>query len=351
MAPKVKKKDPVFAKIVHGRFPEKALKSISRERLEQCVVDLVIYSSASKTSDRKQFLDLYERLCVNKHERPKWWPSDHDMSHVLTPDGIHLMKLLRFLAYKCCEYFKKPSADLGDQENQLPVKPKRNPTCKPFDAIKPSSSVRRNVGTQYTLPNSPAIEISEGKQPCLTQDEFLGLSRLRRTSNTTVSDSRGLHNKAHHSVKFVHCPAIPFSSDLGIELMKRDAHTCPDETKIKYLQKRERYTNTISAPSSNSQCPISYKTKRTGKTDRKYHFPKRQNHQHPGDLIYQLEKIFCKPCKVHLNRLNLTRIKEKICPIRKFTGNTKKKQVCNKRVKRKPLHDSKKDIYVILDRL
>lgn len=92
------------------------------------------------------------------------------------------------------------------------------------------------------------------------------------------------NRKVQEPVRFEDCPSIPFSSDLGIALMKRDCHSCSDAAVRESLEVMELSINRKPAPSRKTKFKVTYKERNTAKdTSRTYVFPKRQLQQYQSD--------------------------------------------------------------------
>ncbi|XP_066261647.1 uncharacterized protein [Euwallacea similis] len=318
-------KSHVLTQVLKGNFPEMAVKKMNRDYLEKFVLKLVKYSSNVSTEEPKDFAGLCRSLFLKEAEKPEWWPSEQVISKTLTSDGKYFMTLLRFLVYKCCEFFKKPSENLNtellvtdidskqwiyrkrklsDIDSAIPIK-RRTLLPRSCCKQKKSSENLPNIESQPIVD----LRVILHKPQVLNQNEFLRLFKLETTSSLTQEDTP-IPSLITNTIKFNTCSHIPFSSDLGLELIKRDNHMCPEVTKSRKLDRLEWYINKLPLKVAES-CgyEVTYQEKK-GLTYRYYKFPKRQIRQHPGDVAFQMKAIFCRLLKVVLVRHNLEQLQQ-----------------------------------------
>lgn len=320
--------DTHLQQVLNGDFPREALRKMNRKRLEKFVLQLVECSSDVGAKDAKDFTGLYRGLCLKEINKPEWWPSERIISQSLTTDGKYFMELMRFLVYKCCEFFKKPSENLNTEafvtendENSRGVKRK---CCEPSCSEIPSKRrtlMPQNVTSKSsesiekeTIIKNPVIQLKDifykPKPKVLTQDAFLNIFGLQNTFDHDIEDPV-VPAVLSSSIKFNSCSVIPFSSDLGLELMKRDNHNCPEALKSRRLEKLEWYVNKTPPRYNEITYEVTYQEKKDT-TFRSYKFPKRQIWQHPGDMIFQKKALFCQRLTIVLIRQDLEALQKKL---------------------------------------
>lgn len=312
-------------RVLNGDFPEECVKNMSRKKLENLVLKLVQCSSKMETRSSKDFRGLYKSLCLKQFNKPDWWPSEKIIEQSLTSDGEHLMQVLRFLVYKCCEFFKKPNEtfNLNDSafvndENCLGLKrPKshclrqtRRPTLKPKN-IKTGGIFPLNGDNKLNkypiIPLRDIFYCPKANPP--RQETFLTHFGLQNVSLNFTEEK--IHCLTSTSIKFVNCPVIPISSDLGRQLMKRDNHYFPDNLKERKLERTEWYLNKVGVHNIEIKYENTYQ-ERKETTLHMFKFPRRQMWQYPGDSEYYKRKLLSKNLKVKVARENLELLKIKI---------------------------------------
>lgn len=295
-------------RVFTGNFPKEAVSKMNRQRLERFVLQLVESTSGVSADEAQDFEGLCRRLFLKEVDKPQWWPSDQIISRTITPDGRYLMDLLKFLVYKCCEFFKKPKENLNTEvfvtqvdENLRRSKRKlcdlhSAKTCvSEVTSVKRRTLLPRNYSTRVNKSSeilshikNPVINLQDilyKPNKSLDQGQFLKLFQLKSISSPITEKHSALPLTSYSSVKFNMCAHIPFSSDLGMELMRHDNHTCPEITKSRKLDRLEWHLN--NKPSTNTDTdisfPVSYQEKKNT-TFHTYKFPKRQHYQRPGQL-------------------------------------------------------------------
>lgn len=302
-----KPKADLQERVFTGNFPKKAVSKMNRSRLERFVLQLVESTSGVSADEAQDFEGLCRRLFLKEVDKPLWWPSDQIIAKTITPDGKYLMGLLKFLVYKCCEFFKKPRENLNTeafvtQVDQNVRKSKRKLSAqyseKTFVSdvtpVKRRTLLPRNNSVQVINKSilseikSPVIKLPDilYKPKSLDQDQFLKLFQLKSISSPIRENLSPLPLSSFGALKFNMCTHIPFSSDLGMELMRRDSHNCPDITKSRKLDRLEWHIN---KPDTNTHSdisfPVTYQEKKN-MTFHTYKMPKRQHYQQPGQFYY-----------------------------------------------------------------
>ncbi|XP_066147394.1 uncharacterized protein [Euwallacea fornicatus] len=334
-------KSYLLNQVLKGHFPEMAVRKMNRDYLERFVLKLVKYSSNVSSEEPKDFAALCRSLFLKEAEKPEWWPSEQVISKTLTSDGKYIMTLLRFLVYKCCEFFKKPSENLNtelhvtevdlkqrvnrkrklsDDDGAIPIKRR---TLLPRSCCKQKKS---SENLRKMLPQPVAdLRVILHKPQALNQNEFLRLFKLESTSSLIQEDTPN-SSLITNSIKFNTCSQIPFSSDLGMELIKRDNHICPEVTKSRKLDRLEWYINKVPLKAVEvCSYEVTYQEKK-GLTYRYYKFPKRQIGQHPGDIAFQTKTIFSRLLKVTLVRHNLKKLQQVVKRKSKREGDSQKER-------------------------
>lgn len=287
-------------RVFTGNFPKEAVSKMNRQRLERFVLQLVESTSGVSANEAQDFEGLCRRLFLKEVEKPQWWPSDQIIYRTITPDGRYLMGLLKFLVYKCCEFFKKPKENLNTEvfvtqvDENLRRSKRKLHSAETYTPAKRRTLLPRNYTAQVNKKNSeilsqiksPVIKLQDilYKPKSLDQGQFLKLLELKSISSPITENLSPL--TSYGSVKFNTCTHIPFSSDLGMELMRRDNHTCPEITKTRKLDRLEWHLNKPSMNTeSASSFPVSYQEKKNT-TFHTYKMPKRQHYQQPGQFYY-----------------------------------------------------------------
>lgn len=298
-------------RVFTGNFPKAALSKMNRPRLERFVLQLVESTSGVSANEAQDFEGLCRRLFLKEVDKPQWWPSDQIIFRTITPDGRYLMDLLKFLVYKCCEFFKKPKENLNTEVFVTQVDESLRRSKRKLHSLHSAESydseftpakrrrtlLPRNYSAQVNKKNSeilsqiksPVINLQDilYKPKSLDQGQFLKLFKLKSISSPITENLSGLPWTSYSSVKFNMCTHIPFSSDLGMELMRRDNHTCPEITKTRKLDRLEWHLNKPSMnPEPASSFPVSYQEKKNT-TFHTYKMPKRQHYQQPGQFYYE----------------------------------------------------------------
>lgn len=172
--------------------------------------------------------------------------------------------------------------------------------------------------------NSPIPDnIPSSVSPC--KDNYLNYFGLIEKSDIKNSDminvaANTINNKPHkkYSKHILLCPQIPFSSDMGLKLIK-ELNEIPQETLERRLERNERFINqATNCPVNNSEeFKISYNTNKYTDDENShfYIFPTKKYHS-PNKLTprsrYLLQK-YCRPCTVSLESLEIkTTTKNKI---------------------------------------
>lgn len=168
------------------------------------------------------------------------------------------------------------------------------------------------------IPNNIPINIS----PC--KDNYLNYFGLVEKSDIKNSDIINVNNNLStkpqkkiykHNILF--CPQIPFSSDIGLKLIK-ELSEIPQETFERRLERNERFINQKVNNSCTTNFSEEYKNTNKNTDDENSHFyifPTKKYHS-PNKLTprsrYLLQK-YCRPCKVSLEHLEIkSTVKNKI---------------------------------------
>lgn len=171
--------------------------------------------------------------------------------------------------------------------------------------------------------NSPIPEnIPINVSPC--KDNYLNYFGLVEKSDIKNSDIINVNNnlstkpqKKIYKHNILLCPQIPFSSDIGLKLIK-DLSEIPQETFERRLERNERFINQKVNNSCAINFPEEYKSTNKNTDDENCHFymfPTKKYHS-PNKLTprsrYLLQK-YCRPCTVSLEHLEIkSTIKTKI---------------------------------------
>ncbi|CAG9771233.1 unnamed protein product [Ceutorhynchus assimilis] len=295
-------------KVLKGNFPKEALEKMSRKRLEKLVLELVECSSSK--SGAKDFKGLYRGLCLKQINTPEWWPSEQIISQSLTADGKCLMGILRFLVYKCCQFFQKTQYKESLNNFTKPQVTSKRRTLIPQN-LAPKSKRASPVDSINYNPVVSLINVLLPEKP-ITQESFLDGFGLQSTFNPIIGEEPTI-TPTNNSIKFNNTSNIPFSSDLGRELMKRDNHFCPEALRARRLEKFEWYVNKpiVNRP-NNIKYEVTYQEKKDWLLDRKFKYPKRQIWQHPGDTDFQKKALLCRRLKVLVLKQDLSKLQRKL---------------------------------------
>ncbi|KAF7281389.1 hypothetical protein GWI33_004867 [Rhynchophorus ferrugineus] len=215
----------------------------------------------------------------------------------LTPSGKELMCILRVLVCKSQVYLKRKPA-LEDDSSK-----KRQKTFTPEQC-----SNRENLYTETKYCNT--FERYDNVHEKLTnnQDYFL----------TSLGLQTGCVNETNKNIttwklaKFKVTPSIPFSSNLGQILMKRDNHHFPDNLKRHRIERVERYINQPCRKSFNVKYDVTYPEKKSKElTFHWYKFPSKKTRQ---QCISKRDNVAirCKQLSIKLVRENLNVLREKL---------------------------------------
>lgn len=283
-------------------------------------------SSSSDSENTNNFKGDSKNMSLReiKSDEPDWWPSLQFLEENLTPTGKEFMYILRVLVYNCCEFFKKPSINVNlndhfnnDNKSQVrhkrkhsieenyPKKIRRTLIPKPISGTNLSIE---NKKTSYTYSTIGLSDVDVHEQNTNKQDEFLTSLGLKAAyvseKNTNIS--------CWKSVKFKLAPSIPFSSNLGQMLMKRDNHVFPDSSKRHRLERVERYINQPYKESLNIKYEVTYPGKKLkGLIYHWYKFPYKRM---PQKCIHNYNNVAVsfKPLTVKVARENLNTLREKM---------------------------------------
>ncbi|GLV42408.1 hypothetical protein CBL_03145 [Carabus blaptoides fortunei] len=158
------------------------------------------------------------------------------------------------------------------------------------------------------------VKNKDNSPPVLGKDQFLNyfdLASNTESSSTLVDKGEVNKHTTNHPKTLVNCPHVPFSSDLGIKLIK-DWHVIPPETHVKKLERLERYIRP-NLFNIRHATDCSYEIIYNKSTDHNhiYKFPTKTYHW-KGKLSSKarfLLKHYCKPCTVNLTELENMQIR------------------------------------------
>lgn len=263
--------------VLSGDYPEAYLKCMSLHSLEKLVAKLV-------------------QCTATAPNRPRWWPNSLTFTQPLNlglDDEREIKLACKQLIVSCSQFFKGQEWNDENREER-----RRRRVIE-----------RRKIKTLHPAPGKSKTA-EEHIEPSTTKGQFLQYFKLSPrlqppiiTSSTHIAIASKLSN----------CVNIPFSSDVGLIMARREQHSMPEDLKLKRLERNEWYTN---QPIPRLCTEIDFETSSTYKIPNHIHIfkmPKRQHHHLRRSLrnVHFLKR-FCTPISVKLLREDLSKVQEDI---------------------------------------
>lgn len=245
-----------------GKYRPVSVAKYSRERLEQTVTHLVNVTTTHKENNNK----------------PQWWPDEVVFAHSLQdlkkviPDSVW-NQMLRRLVLLCRDFYspKKKSVLREIQHNNL-----RRPVVYLKD-------VRRVVEKDQFVRGLGLVQVG---------------SHVANATPPTVAKP----------IRLAAMPHVPFSSDYGQLLIKREKTLPLEEIHLKRLERLERYLRNNNEGNNPAEYRVTYDKKDDQVYCHLYRFPVKQAYQ-MRDRVEFLKSL-CKPVRVILQRCDVPRKKK-----------------------------------------
>lgn len=336
-AEKVLVRSPLLT-VLNGNYPAASVSRMGTVRLEKLLTQLVSCTSELGEQGGKKGGE--------EHKRPKWWPKDMDFEEPITllrtkmPCSLKWSTILRRLIVVCSQFCN--DRQIGTtvkwrqdetKENVVSTK-KRKAAENAFQCVKrrkpdtPECRILRSkvLSAINTNPVNPFVRLYDilkpprtTPPPIVTQDDFLrGFGLLNKTDSACVERKRITPS----SLKLLHMPQVPFSSDYGRIVINRDRQPVPMEVHLRKIERLEWYLNDAnsSPATSNNTLTLTYPVTHDRVKESSFHtykFPRKQFYQ--GDSTLRTVSFllsFCKPLSVVLTRIDPNLIKRKTKTVR-----------------------------------
>lgn len=169
----------------------------------------------------------------------------------------------------------------------------------------------------------------------VNQTEFLNYFELSLNNNDIPKATQVPNNS--RVIRLQNCPHVPFSSNVGQLLMKKENCSVPDNVTERKIDRIEWYINRES-PNPKTVQNLNYETSyvpNKNYTEHDFRFPKRQYHQVLGNRHYT-KYIYgiCKPLDIDVENDDLVELKAKYdklkmkVKVNKLSAKQLKKYVC-----------------------
>lgn len=261
--------------VLSGDYPEAYLKCMSLHNLEKLVAKLV-------------------QCTATAPNRPKWWPSSLTFTQPLNlglNDEREIKLACKQLIVSCCQFFK--TQEWNDENRER----RRRRVIE-----------RKKVKT--LLHHTPEKSKTPADHSASSKDHFLQYFQLSPRLQPPIVSSQP---PVAISSKLTNCVNIPFSSNVGLIMARREQHSMSEDLKLKRLERNEWYIN---QPIPRLYTEIDFETTPTYKIPNHLHnfkMPKRQHHYRRRSLKhFNFLKQFCTPISVKLIRDDLTKVQEDI---------------------------------------
>lgn len=161
----------------------------------------------------------------------------------------------------------------------------------------------------------PQVKIKE--EP-VTQEAFMGELGLAQTASPEeLTTNTSPKTAIHPTIKFNNGlnGRIPFSSDYGRHIVKRDRHFVPDCVTHRRLERLEWNLRECETPppprNAIGDYEVTYEPKKREYV-RNYRFPKRQFWQKAWGVKEQFARYLCRPVTVEVERMDLEKARDEI---------------------------------------
>lgn len=263
--------------VLSGDYPEAYLKCMSLHNLEKLVAKLVQCTAIAPN-------------------RPKWWPSSLTFTQPLNlglNDEREIKLACKQLIVSCSQFFK--AHEWNDENRER----RRRRVIE-----------RKKVKTLLHTSEKSKTQDHAEEHFASSKDHFLQYFQLSPRLQPPIVPSPP---PVAISSKLTNCVNIPFSSNVGMIMARREQHCMPEDLKLKRLERSEWYIN---QPIPRLYTEIDFETSPTYKIPNYMHnfkIPKRQQHHLRRSLrnVHFL-KQFCTPISVKLIREDLTKVQEDI---------------------------------------
>lgn len=286
-------------RVFKGKYRAANVAKYSRRRLESAVSRLVTITSRRKEN----------------YGKPKWWPNEviyterlQDLKK-LVPNSVWNQMLRKLLAL-CWQFY--------DGEKLC----EKNKTRK--------KRVLQEVQQHHSF--QPVVCLRDILKPCSAK-KVCKSSFIKSLSLVPVGGSHDGGRKEENlstlfskPIRLTHVPNVPFSSDYGQVLMKREKMGSLEEAHLKRLERIERYLKNDSGaicPNADDdngddddvdrvEYPVTY-DKKEDFYCHIYRFPVRQAYQIQDKITFL--KGLCRPVSVILERYDVPRRKKKVLKV------------------------------------
>lgn len=252
---KLKCKDEV-SHALKGKYHPVSVAKYGRERLEKTVTRLV-------------------NVTTNNH-KPQWWPDEVVFAHSLQdlkkliPDSVW-NQMLRRLVLLCRDFYTPKKCVLREINN-----------------------LRRPV--VYLKDICRVVE----------KDQFVRGLGLVRVGGSHVADAAP--PTVAKPIRLAGMPHVPFSSDYGQLLIKREKTLPLEGAHLKRLERLQRYLKNHNEVNNPAEYPVTYDKRDDQTYCHLYRFPVKQAYQMRDKVEFL--KSLCKPVRVILQRYDIPRKKK-----------------------------------------
>ncbi|XP_057661146.1 uncharacterized protein LOC130896829 [Diorhabda carinulata] len=301
----------IFKEILNGNYPAQLVNKMNMRVLERFVVRLVEYTSSwagAKTQSTQS----------NNVSTSNWWSLVEDLQVEKKQNKKEFRHNLKKILVYCSEFFQSynnqwlPDSPpwINDENFDIIFARKRK---KEYPCEVPPAKKRKKLLSLVEKDEEPLVNSkkyspssTQSTEP-LSQTEFLGILKLGINNNEIPKPFISSFIRPN---RLSNCPHIPFSSDIGQLMIKKENVTVSSYVKERKLDRLEWYLNKDCSSITDSNYKLAYVPNKTTANEHFYNFPVKRYHKY-RDVQFQIFiHSLCKPLTVLLRNEDLPSLKK-----------------------------------------